>query len=95
MRFIEAGGDDAFPSAEPIPISLAAAARRFGVSHMHIRRMLTDARSAGLLLYDAKGTVRLEEEAQIAIRFFYASQLAELVTSATTTLAQLRDPRPI
>ncbi len=94
MTFVETGGPDDFPSAGEIPVSLSAAARRFGVSQIHIRRMLTDATRAGLLLYDAKGTVRLEEEARTAIRFFYASQLAELVASAQLTLARLADARP-
>jgi hypothetical protein len=89
---IEAGEDSVFPSAKAIPVSLGAASRRFGVSHIHIRRLLNDAKAEGLLLYEAKGTVTLEENARIAVRYFYAAQLVELIASAHATLAALQQP---
>jgi hypothetical protein len=81
-----------FPPAEPLPISLKLTAARFGVSYMHVRRLLHDAVQEGLLHYEATGTVTLTEDTRETIRFFYAVQLAELVASATEMLATLEPP---
>ena len=79
--------DGAFPPSGPIPIALKPTAARFGVSYMHVRRLLHDAAGAGLLDYEATGSVRLREAMRGTIRFFYAAQLAELVASARLALA--------
>lgn len=89
---IEAGDDAVFPPADAIPVSLGAASRRFGVSHVHIRRLLNDAMAEGLLRYEARGTVMLEDSARIALQDHYAKQLVELIASARSTLAVLRQP---
>lgn len=79
---------DEFPCEAPMPIRLKIVAARFGVSHLHIRRMLSDAMKAGLLDYAAAGTVTLSLEMRMTMRFFSAAQLVELIASATLTLAE-------
>ncbi len=86
---VEADDGRSFPPKRPIPISLKHTAARFGVSYMHVRRLLNDAARAGLVRYDATGTVTLCEGTRETIRFFYATQLAELVASAGQALAGL------
>lgn len=85
-------GDGSVPPAGPIPIALKPTAARFGVSYMHVRRLLHDATHAGLLTYEATGSVTLSEGMRQTIRRFYAAQLAELVTSARLVLAALAQP---
>ena len=92
---VENDGD--FPPAGPIPIALKPTAARFGVSYMHVRRLLHDAVEAGLLDYEATGSVTLSAAMRQTIRLFYAAQLAERVASARQALAALdplrHDPR--
>jgi hypothetical protein len=76
-----------FPSEAPLPIRLNLVAARFGVSHLHVRRMLNDAMAAGLLDYTAAGTVTLSVEMRTGLRFLSAVQLVELIASAAQTLA--------
>ena len=80
------------PPAGPIPIALKPTAARFGVSYMHVRRLLHDAADAGLLDYAATGSVTLSTPLRQTICIFYAKQLAELVASARLTLAAI-EPR--
>ncbi|HLZ79631.1 MAG TPA: hypothetical protein VKQ09_09845, partial [Sphingomonas sp.] len=89
MLVVENDGD--FPPAGPIPIALKPTAIRFGVSYMHVRRLLHDAVEAGLLDYEAAGSVTLRAAMRQTIRLFYAAQLAERVASARQALAAL-DP---
>jgi hypothetical protein len=89
---IEAGDESNFPAAGPIPVSLGGASRRFGVSHIHIRRLLNDARAEGLLRYEGRGTVTLEENTRRAVRYLYAIQLVELIAAAHATLTALQQP---
>jgi hypothetical protein len=50
MSIMLAGaGDETFPPSRPVSISLSAIARDFEVSRVHVRRMIQDAVSAGLL----------------------------------------------
>ncbi len=85
--------DGGFPPAGPIPIALKPTAARFGVSYMHVRRLLHDAAEAGLLDYEATGSVTLRDAMRRTIRLFYAAQLAELVASARLALAALEPLR--
>lgn len=85
--------DGAFPPAGPIPIALKPTAARFGVSYMHVRRLLHDAAEADLLDYEATGSVTLRDAMRRTIRLFYAAQLAELVASARLALATLEPLR--
>jgi hypothetical protein len=50
MSIMLAGAsDDTFPPSRPVSISLSAMARDFEVSRVHVRRLIQDAVSAGLL----------------------------------------------
>lgn len=81
----------AFPPQKPLPFSIAAAAHRFGVSRIHVRRLLDAAEDERLLRFGEDGTVVLEEAAREAIRFLYAGQLAVLLAAATETMAEMRE----
>jgi hypothetical protein len=41
--------EDAMPASRPVPISISALARRFGVSRPHVLKLLRDAAHAGLI----------------------------------------------
>jgi hypothetical protein len=84
---VQAGNSDAFPPCVPISFSISAAARRFGVSRIHIKRLLDDAEREGLLKFNDSGTILLEEDARAYIQYAYAVQLIRLFTAAAGTLA--------
>jgi hypothetical protein len=84
-----AGDGDKFPPRVPIPFSISAAARRFGVSRIHIKRLLDDAEREGLLTFDDSGTILLEEDARAYIQYAYAVQLIRLFIAAAGTLADM------
>lgn len=77
--------DDEFPPTAALQLSIAALARRFGVSRVHVRRVLEAAARAGILEVDARGAVRFTADARGEIRFLYAAQLAQLLASAAGT----------
>ncbi len=76
---------------EAIHISPRAAAARFGVSHMHVRRLLADAEAAGLLRRLGHADHAPTDTMRDTVRFFFAMQLAELITSARLMLEALVD----
>ena len=53
---------DAFPPQRPVRLSISAAARRFGVSRVHVRKLLRDAEEQGYLarIGSADGEVLLQ-----------------------------------
>ena len=71
-----------FPPNEPVPFSIAAAAQRFGVSRIHIRRILNDAVREKLIILADRGVVELSDLAREALRASYAIQIAQLLASA-------------
>lgn len=77
----------AFPPEEPIPFSISAMARRFGVSRTHIHRMLVAAEHEGLLRCEPGGTLRLEPAGGAAIDHIYATQIIVFLVAAARTLA--------
>lgn len=78
--------DDEFPPTAALQLSIAALARRFGVSRVHVRRLLEAAAREGILEVDARGAVRFTADARGEIGFLYAAQLAQLLASAAGTL---------
>jgi hypothetical protein len=88
----EQGG--AFPPRGPIAFSIAASARRFTVSRVHIRRFLKLADEAGLLSFDGDGTVTLSEDGRSQFAAYYAFQLASLAAVAEDTLTELAAGAP-
>lgn len=75
-----------FPPQGPIPFSIAAAAQRFGVSRIHIRRMLNDAVREGFMAYANDGVVALTEKAGDELQSSYAMQIAQLLASAAAAI---------
>jgi hypothetical protein len=78
--------EEAFPPRRPVPVSLANAARRFSVSRVHLRRLLEEARNAGLLRCLDDGTIVLEDKGRAEIEFLYANQIIRLLIVAAKTL---------
>jgi hypothetical protein len=86
---VSSGTGNEFPPSGAMPITLNKVAARFGVSHLHVRRMLGDAMRDGLLDHAPNGTVLLSEEMRATLAFFFATQLVELIAGATLALAEL------
>ncbi len=84
-----AAGEDDFPSREPIPVSVAALARRFGVSRVHIKRMFDEAKVEGLVSWEAPGAIRLLEPLRTTIRWYYAAQMLALLIAVARTVKAL------
>jgi len=80
--------DSDFPPSKPVVFSAGAAARRFGVSRMHIKRILDEAEREGLLRIGEGGTVILPESTRAYIQYFYASQLIALLVAAAKTVRE-------
>ncbi len=78
--------DDDWPPRKPMRFSIAAAARRFGVSRIHIRRLLDEAQSAGLLICTQDGMVQFAEDGRTAVRLLYPVQLIRLLNAAAQTI---------
>jgi hypothetical protein len=83
--------DEVFPPQRPLPVSIAATARRFHVSRIHIKRLLDEAEQEGLLKYDPGGTIVLQEAARAEIRFSYSVQLVQLIVAAARTVSERPD----
>jgi hypothetical protein len=83
------GGTEAvFPPVGAIPFSAAAAAKRFRVSRIHIKRMLDDAERESLLTRSPDGSVTFAENTRATIRTFYGQQLLALLHQAARTLRE-------
>ena len=96
---------EAFPPRAPVAISIAETARRFGVSRIHVRRLLDEAKRENLLDFDSRGAVVFTEGACGYIRYLYAGQMAQLLVAAARTAsnlsksvaetAQAKHPKPV
>jgi hypothetical protein len=80
--------DSDFPPSRPVTFSAGAAARRFGVSRMHIKRVLDEAEREGLLAICDGGTIVLQDSTRSYIREFYAMQLIGLLVAAAKTVRE-------
>jgi hypothetical protein len=78
---------DVFPPEQPIAMSLAAAARRFKVSRIHLRRLLDAGQREGLLRVSADGAVQFEPAGRAAIDHTFATQIIRFLSAAARTLA--------
>lgn len=78
MRLADPAGP--LPPSEPLPLSLAALARRFHVSRTHVLRLVRDAEAAGLLARTgAKGEwVRFEPPLREGLANFFAASFQML-----------------
>jgi len=84
---LAASTGDVFPPAQPIAFSLAAAARRFKVSRIHVRRLLDAGERDGLLRLSADGAVQFEPAGRDAIDYVFATQMIRFLSAAARTLA--------
>jgi hypothetical protein len=80
-----------FPPAKPIPHSISATAQRFGVSRIHVQRMLDEAEREGLLRRTDRGEIVFGESAKSYMRYFYPMQMIRLVSAAAKTIAARPD----
>ena len=80
--------DSDFPPSKPVTFSAGAAARRFSVSRMHIKRILDEAEREGLLRFGDGGTIVLQDSTRSYIREFYAMQLIGLLVAAAKTVRE-------
>jgi hypothetical protein len=85
-----AASDAVFPPEGPIPLSVAGTARRFGVSRIHLQRMLDDAARAGLIRRTEDGSIVLEG-VRAHLRYLYPAQLIKLLSACASTIAARPD----
>jgi hypothetical protein len=86
---------DTFPPRKPMPFSIASTARRFGVSRIHVRRLLDEAMREKLLISDQDGTVTFTESARSMLEFLYATQLIRLLSASARTFIEFPEFRPM
>jgi AraC-like DNA-binding protein len=95
MEILLIQGEGECPTRGPLRISLGDIARRFGVSRIHIRRMLRDAEQEAILMRDEQGALRFTEAGRAMVRFNYAAQLTSLLIAFARTrdavMAEVRE----
>jgi hypothetical protein len=84
-----AQGEGECPSAGPLAVGVGELSARFGVSRMHVRRLLRDAEVHGLLTRLDGGGLAFTPMARAEIRMLYAFQLERLLTAYALTSAAL------
>jgi hypothetical protein len=89
--FLLLATNETFPPQGATPFSLAAASRRFGVSRIHIRRLLDAAEAEGLLRNDGEGNLTLEEAGRAEIEKSYRHQIAHLLAAAAAAVDEAAD----
>jgi DNA-binding MarR family transcriptional regulator len=80
--------DDSFPPRGPVVVSISGLARRFGVSRVHVRKLLRDAAAAGFIERsdDSEGPVILLPRFIIATQNFLATMLLFVAYCARAAL---------
>lgn len=76
-----------FPPQGPLAFSIGTAAKHFGVSRTHIRRMIDAAARENLILYAEDGTITFQEGAREILSRHYATQILQLLITAARALA--------
>jgi hypothetical protein len=79
--------DGAFPPQGPLTFSIGAAAKRFGVSRTHIRRMIDAAARENLIVYAEDGTIEFQQGAREILSRYYATQILQLLITAARATA--------
>ena len=83
-----------FPPQGPLAFSIGTAAKRFGVSRTHIRRMIDAAVREDLISYGEDGTIEFKAKARETLSRHYATQLLQLLITAARTLVYFEDAAP-
>jgi hypothetical protein len=86
--------DDVYPPTRPVPVSSSALSRRFGVSRAHVRRLLQDAESQGLLERLDGDRVRFLPRLRREANNFTALQFLLAAHCAQGALADIRRESP-
>jgi hypothetical protein len=90
-----AGGADDFPPRRPVSLSISALARQYGVSRVHVRKLLRDAAEAGFISRpdgDNAGIVVLPP-LHDAIGDFFANLFLVMTEAAQKARADVGDAR--
>jgi hypothetical protein len=90
-----AGGADDFPPRHPLSLSISALARQFGVSRVHVRKLLRDAAQAGFIARpdgDNAGIVVLPPLVD-AIFDMFANLFLVMIHSAQDARTQIGEPQ--
>jgi hypothetical protein len=82
-------GDDTVPPSQPIALSISELSRRFGVSRVHVARMLRDAADDGLILRGGGEAITLAPALAEALKLFFANGLTFFFDSARNADAAL------
>ncbi|MGH6872132.1 MAG: hypothetical protein ACREHE_11555 [Rhizomicrobium sp.] len=86
---IEASENGEFPPSRCPSFSVAATARRFRVSRIHVRRLLADAERAGFLKTGPGGALIFSDAGRAALTASYAGQLVLVLASCAAASAEL------
>jgi len=87
--------DDAYPPTRPVPVSLSALSRRFGVSRAHVRRLLQNATDEALLERLDDDRVRLLPRLVRATNDFMAAHFLIAADCAQGALADIARERTV
>lgn len=94
---LTAGGAGDFPPRHPVSVSISALARQFGVSRVHVRKLLRDAAQGGFIARpdgDNAGIVVLPPLTE-AIFGMFANLFLVMLRSAEDARAEIGDPRRV
>jgi hypothetical protein len=90
-----AAADDVFPPVRPVAFSLSAAARRFHVSRIHVRRLIDAAEHEGLLTLGRDGAIAWTHAGRYAVDDVFATQMIRFLAVAGRTLKACPSERVI
>ena len=91
LSTIIAGQDArAFQALEPFNLPIVATAHNFGVTRLHLRRMIRDAGAAGLLVARPDGALSFTAQAHKELCALYSGQIVCLLEAAAKTAVALR-----
>ena len=87
-------GDDSFPPARPVPVSISALGAKFGVSRKHVLTLLRDAENEGFLQRtgDRNDRVVLLPRVREGLQMFFATMFLYLARSAGEALTEIGRP---
>ncbi|MBA2934321.1 hypothetical protein HZF05_09445 [Sphingomonas sp. CGMCC 1.13654] len=77
-----AGTDDAFEPVGTFAVPLRHLAQQFGVTDLHVRRLIDKAGDESFLVYHGQGRHSFTTEGFAVVRFHFASQLSEMIECA-------------
>ncbi|MFC0243727.1 hypothetical protein [Rhodopseudomonas telluris] len=81
--------DDTVPPSRPIALSISELSRRFGVSRVHVAKMLRDAAADGLITRGGGEAITLAPALAEALKLFFANALAFFFDNARDAAAAL------